>query len=251
MQIAIQENLPNPKNKVIPRAALNDIWLVESGASLKPFTRFGEPRIFRIQPMYKKKHKNIILASTSPRRRELLRQIGIRFTSGPADVDERVRPGEPPETYAVRVAVDKARVAAGRAGTGIVIAADTIVVSGSEILGKPVNAQDAERMLMMLSGNAHRVITGLAVMDASAGKLLTGTSVTDVWFRDLSAEEIASYISSGEPLDKAGAYGIQEKGALFVKRIEGCYFNIVGLPLSLLGELLKEVGIDVFLSTSQ
>ncbi len=192
----------------------------------------------------------IILASTSPRRRELLRQIGLRFTTDPAEVDERVLPGESPETYAVRVAVEKARVAAGRTKTGIVIAADTIVVSDKEILGKPVDVKDAERMLTILSGRAHRVITGLAVMDASTVKLLTGTSVTEVWFRDLSIGEILSYIASGEPLDKAGAYGIQEKGALFVRRIEGCYFNVVGLPLSLLGELLREFGIDMSSSSS-
>ncbi len=203
-----------------------------------------------MQSIDTKMKKNIILASTSPRRRELLRRIGLRFTIDPADVDERARPGESPETYAVRVATDKASVAANRAGAGIVIAADTIVVFDNEILGKPVDARDAEHMLTMLSGKIHRVITGLAVMDAATGKLLTGTSVTKVWFRDLSADEMASYVASGEPLDKAGAYGIQEKGALFISRIEGCYFNVVGLPLSLLGEMLREFGIDMFTSPS-
>ncbi len=197
-----------------------------------------------------KTDKNIILASASPRRRDLLRQIGINFTTISADVDERIQPGEPPEAYAVRVALDKARVAARRAGAGIVIAADTIVVFDDEILGKPADVQDAERMLTTLSGRIHRVITGLAITDAATGKSLTGTSVTKVWFRELSADEIAAYIASGEPLDKAGAYGIQEKGALFVSRIDGCYFNVVGLPLSLLGELLREFGIDMSSSSS-
>ncbi len=188
----------------------------------------------------------LILASNSPRRRDLLRQIGVDFSIDPADVDERVLPHELPEGYAVRVAFDKARLAALRAGAGIVIAADTIVVVDDEILGKPADASDAERMLKMLSGKVHRVITGLAVMDAATGKALTRTSITRVWFRSLAQHEIVSYVASGEPLDKAGAYGIQERGALLVDKIEGCYFNVVGLPLSLVGELLLTFGVDVF-----
>jgi len=188
----------------------------------------------------------IILASNSPRRKELLRQIGLDFRVDPADVDESVLPGESPEGYAVRVALDKARVAAARAGKGIVIAADTIVVLDDEILGKPADPGDAERMLKLLSGNVHRVITGLAVMDAATGKAVTRASITDVWFRSLALHEIISYIATGEPLDKAGAYGIQERGALLVDKIDGCYFNVVGLPLSLLGELLLSFGVDVF-----
>jgi len=187
--------------------------------------------------------KNIILASNSPRRRELLTQIGLAFTVDPADVDESVLPDESPEAYAVRVALDKARIAAERAGEGIVIAADTIVVIGNSILGKPADARDAEGMLALLSGKEHRVITALAVMDSATGKSLTRTSVTKVWFRDLTGREIAAYVATGEPLDKAGAYGIQERGALLVERIEGCYSNVVGLPLSLLGEMLREFGV--------
>jgi len=187
----------------------------------------------------------IILASASPRRRELLRQIGIDFTVDPADVDERVLPGESPEAYAVRVALDKARIAAQRAGTGVVIAADTIVVLDNAILGKPSDDEDAERMLTMLSGRTHQVITGMAIMDPAAGKTLTRSSTTNVLFRDLSPDEIRWYVRTGEPLDKAGAYGIQEKGSLFISRIEGCYFNVVGLPLSLLGEMLLEFGINL------
>ena len=189
--------------------------------------------------------KTVILASNSPRRKDLLCQIGIAFRIDPADVDERVLPNELPEAYAVRVALEKARVAAARAGTGIVIAADTIVVIDDEILGKPADARDAERMLNMLSGKMHRVITGIAVMDAATGKTLNRTSITRVWFRRLSPQEIASYIATGEPLDKAGAYGIQERGALLVEKIEGCYFNVVGLPLSLLSEMLCSFGFEV------
>ena len=190
-------------------------------------------------------NRSIILASNSPRRRELLRQIGVVFTSDPADVDERILPGEGAEAYAVRVALDKARVAAGRAGSGIVIAADTIVVLGDTILGKPADTLDAERMLTMLSGKRHRVISGLAVVDAKTGRARTGTASTTVWFRNLIADEIRSYVSTGEPLDKAGAYGIQGKGALLIEKIEGCYFNVVGLPLSLLGKMLREYGVNL------
>lgn len=190
--------------------------------------------------------KSIILASNSPRRKELLRQIGMSFKSDPADVDERILPGEGAEEYAVRVALDKACAAAERAGTGIIIAADTIVVLGTTVLGKPADARDAERMLGMLSGKMHTVITGLVVMDAETGGTQTRVAVTKVWFRNLTREEIVSYVATGEPLDKAGAYGIQERGALLVQKIEGCYFNVVGLPLSLLGEMLVDFGINLF-----
>ena len=186
----------------------------------------------------------IILASNSPRRRELLTQIGVSFRSDPAHVDECVLPGELPEAYVLRVALDKARVVATRTGSGIVIAADTIVVLDDAILGKPENDRDAERMLTLLSGRMHRVITGIAIIDAATGKSLTSTSITRVWFRELARDEIQSYVKTGEPLDKAGAYGIQEKGALLVDKIEGCYFNVVGLPLSLLGKMLRPFGMD-------
>ena len=185
----------------------------------------------------------IVLASSSPRRKELLLQIGLSFTVAPEDIDENVLPGEQPEAYAARVALDKARIASQRAGEGVIIAADTIVVIGDSILGKPADAHDAKRMLAMLSGKEHRVVTALAVMDATTAKSVTRTSVTKVWFRDLSDREITDYVATGEPLDKAGAYGIQERGALLVERIEGCYSNVVGLPLSLLGELLREFGV--------
>ncbi len=205
----------------------------------------NDRRVFHPRTILPTMKSPIILASNSPRRKDLLRQVGVAFTSDPADVDERVVPEETPEGYAVRVALEKARVAARKAGSGIVIAADTIVVLDDTILGKPVDAQDAERMLTMLSGRAHHVITGLVIMAAATGRTLTRTADTRVWFRDLSPEEIRSYVASGEPLDKAGAYGIQEKGSLFVRKIEGCYFNVVGLPLSLLSEMLSEFGIHI------
>ncbi|HWR73692.1 MAG TPA: nucleoside triphosphate pyrophosphatase [Nitrospirota bacterium] len=185
--------------------------------------------------------KSIILASNSPRRRDLLRQVGIEFTTAPEDVDESRIPGESPEEYAVRVAADKAKAAAERTGEGVIIAADTIVVLEDRVLGKPSDIQEAERMLEMLSGRMHHVITGLVVLDAGSKRMLSRAADTKVWFRKLAADEIRSYVASGEPLDKAGAYGIQGSGALLVERIEGCYFNVVGLPLSILSEMLKDI----------
>jgi septum formation protein len=189
---------------------------------------------------------DIILASSSPRRRDLLTQVGYAFSVMHADIDESVLPGELPEAHTERLAREKARAVAARTGKGIVVAADTVVVAGDAILGKPVDEKDALRMLSLLSGREHRVVTGLAVMDAATGRMEVRTSVTKVWFRRLSTEEIAAYIAAGEPLDKAGAYGIQERGALLVERIEGCYYNVVGLPLSLLGEMLETFGIALW-----
>lgn len=188
------------------------------------------------------KKNAIILASNSPRRKDLLRQVGIEFIVAPADVDERQLPGEPPEEYAVRVATDKAKAAAERAGDGLIIAADTIVVLEDRVLGKPSDAKEAESMLGMLSGRIHHVITGLVVLDAGSKRMTAKAADTKVWFRKLSTGEIRSYVASGEPFDKAGAYGIQGLGALLVERIEGCYFNVVGLPLSLLSEMLADNG---------
>ncbi len=189
---------------------------------------------------------SLILASNSPRRRELLRQIGVPFSVAPADVDEKIMPGEAAVTYATRVAHDKARIAAARIRNGIVIAADTIVVLDKEILGKPADSEDATHMLEKLSGRVHSVITAIVVRDAGTGRELVKSAETRGWFRKLSPVEIVSYVKSGEPLDKAGAYGIQERGALLVDRIEGCYFNVVGLPLSILGELLQEMGLNIW-----
>jgi septum formation protein len=188
------------------------------------------------------KKNTIILASNSPRRKDLLHQVGIEFITAPADVDERQLPGEPPEEYALRVAADKAKTAAKRAGDGLIIAADTIVVLDDRVLGKPSDAQEAESMLGTLSGRMHHVITGLVVLDAVSNRMTAKAVDTKVWFRKLTASEIRSYVASGEPLDKAGAYGIQGLGALLVERIEGCYFNVVGLPLSILSELLTNIG---------
>jgi septum formation protein len=189
----------------------------------------------------------LILASRSPRRKELLIQFGADLVVVPSDVDERVLPGEFPATYAERIAGEKAVVVAEGRQNGIVVAADTIVVINAEILGKPADNRDAARMLRLLSGNVHEVITGIAVRDAVSGRSDVRISRTSVWFRRLTEQEIEAYVLTGEPLDKAGAYGIQGRGALLIERIEGCYFNVVGLPLSLLGVMLKSFGIDLLM----
>ena len=188
----------------------------------------------------------IILASNSPRRKELLRQIGVAFTTQVADVDERILAGEMPETYTMRVAANKAKAVKHLATAGTIIAADTVVVLDDMILGKPADGHDAERMLTLLSGRMHRVITGLAVIDVGTENIKTDNAVTCVWFRTLTQNQIRSYVNTKEPLDKAGAYGIQGKGALLVERIDGCYFNVVGLPLSLLGKMLMNFGIKLY-----
>ncbi len=181
-----------------------------------------------------------ILASNSPRRKELLSNLGVSFTVCASDVDETLEKAVAPHEEAKRLALRKAQdIAAGINEAAIVIAADTIVVS-DEILGKPTDEIEAYQMLRALSGKAHQVITGIAVIDAATGKEAVDYSETKVFFKALSDQEINSYIASGEPMDKAGAYGIQGKAALFVERIEGDYYNVVGMPLYRLEELLNK-----------
>ena len=182
----------------------------------------------------------LILASASPRRKELLELIGTEFVTDPADVDESRLPGESPENYALRIAVDKARTAATRYSTGVVIGADTIVVLDDLIMGKPASAEDAGGMLRHLSGRTHRVLTAVALVDAATGTESSFIETTYVRFRRLTADEITDYVATGEPMDKAGAYGIQGRASVFVEGIDGCFFNVVGLPLSRLDKALKE-----------
>lgn len=180
----------------------------------------------------------IILASASPRRADLLRQAGIDFIAMPADVDERCLPNEEPDNHVIRLATEKARVVADKFEHGLVIGADTVVVVDGRILGKPVDRAEAVSMLRLLSGRGHRVMTGLALANAGSREVLCHVEITDVFFRELGDREIDAYVNSGEPMDKAGAYGIQEKGVFFVRRVEGCYNNVVGLPLFALGQML-------------
>jgi septum formation protein len=175
----------------------------------------------------------LILASQSPRRRLLLKQIGLRFRVVPSHVPERIRRGESPRANARRIAIAKAREVASRVNAGIVIGADTIVVLDGHILGKPSSPARARQMLRRLSGRQHIVYTGFALVDAQTGRVRAGVEATRVWFRDLSRREIDSYVRAGSPMDKAGAYGIQDDfGAVFVKRVVGCYYTVVGFPLS-------------------
>ncbi|MBF8293817.1 MAG: Septum formation protein Maf [Bacteroidetes bacterium] len=183
----------------------------------------------------------LILASRSPRRKRLLRQIGLKFTVRPSDVREDVLDHEPPERNAKRIALTKARQIAKGRKSGIVIGADTIVVLGKRILGKPRTQADARRMLRSLSGRTHTVYTAFALIDAATQKKTVRIEKTKVWFRTLSRREIAEYVASGSPMDKAGAYGIQDDyGAVFVERVEGCFYNVVGFPLTKFYKTLQE-----------
>ena len=182
----------------------------------------------------------IILASQSPRRRELLALVGIQHEVRPADIDESYRPHETPPPHAERLAREKAQRLTVLYPDAVVIGADTIVVIDGEVLGKPVDASDACRMLARLSGRTHTEHTAVAV--ARGDVMASGVESVEVTFRALSVEQIASYVATGEPMDKAGAYGIQGYGATIVERIHGDYFAVMGLALGRLVDLLLQVG---------
>jgi septum formation protein len=183
----------------------------------------------------------IILASASPRRAELLRAAGILFDVLPADVDETPREGEPPGAYVRRLAEDKARAVAANTRNYPVLAADTTVVAEGQILGKPVDDDDARRMLRMLSGATHEVVTGVALVHG--GHLDVHVETTAVEFAEMTTDEIDWYIATGEPRGKAGAYAIQGCASRFITRIDGSYSNVVGLPMALVYEMLVSAGI--------
>lgn len=184
----------------------------------------------------------VVLASSSPRRHDLLNLIGIEHEVMPANIDESVRGREQPRKHAERLAREKASAGAGRDDKVVVIAADTIVLVDKKILGKPANSVDAGSMLSLLSGREHTVVTAVAV--ARGKKLVSAVEEVSVTFRELSDDEIDAYIATGEPMDKAGAYGIQGYGATIVERIEGDYFAVMGLPLVKLVSLLAELGVE-------
>jgi len=182
----------------------------------------------------------LILGSSSPRRQEILRQAGYEFDIRPSSVPEDVLPRETPEHFVRRLAKEKAlEVAAGSPAGSLVLGADTAVVTRGHILGKPLGSADASRMLRMLSGRSHQVLTGICLAQAPRQCLAVRHATTQVWFRRLTEAEIRDYVASGEPLDKAGAYAIQGRASRFVRRIAGCYFNVVGLPISLVDVLLR------------
>jgi len=196
----------------------------------------------------------LILASGSPRRAQILRDAGFSFALHPTFVNEAIRRGESPVQHVQRLASEKALAAAQKIhGSALVIGADTVVVVGGKILGKPRSPADARRMLRLLTGRKHRVLTGLAVLrlDSAPARgrpsqrslLRSAVEVTQVWFARLTPREIADYVASGEPMDKAGAYAVQGRAGRFITRIEGCYFNVVGLPLARLYRMLNKMGI--------
>ena len=187
---------------------------------------------------------DIILASGSPRRKQLLAQMGVKdFKIVASDADETVAPGLPPAQIVETLSARKAEAVAGEAGPGaLVIAADTIVTLEGAVLGKPADELEAFRMLSALSGQRHQVYTGVTLLLDGARR--TEHEVTTVTFRELTEADITRYIATGEPMDKAGAYGIQGFGALLVERIEGDYFNVMGLPVCRLGGMLAGLGID-------
>lgn len=189
----------------------------------------------------------LILASASPRRAEILRNAGFDFEILPTRVDESVRQGESAKDYVCRLAEEKARAAMREIpansdrDSAVIVAADTTVVLGSEILGKPTPAEDAGAMLRRLSGRTHEVLTGLAVLPLAGSEIQIAVETTRVTFAPMSGREIEDYVASGEAFDKAGAYAIQGRGGKFITRIEGCYFNVMGLPLARLYSMLREI----------
>jgi MAF protein len=187
----------------------------------------------------------IVLASNSPRRKQLIKLAGWPFRVLPADVDESVLPGEPADQYVLRLAEVKARAVSSQAGLGeIIVAADTTVADDDEILGKPLNAEDARVVLTNLRGRVHQVYTALAVFDPAADLMVTELAATDVPMRDYSAEEIEAYIATGDPFDKAGSYAIQHPEFRPVIHLTGCYANVVGLPLCHLARAVAHLGIS-------
>ena len=184
----------------------------------------------------------IILASASPRRVELLASAGVDFEVHPGDVPEDILPGETPEDHVVRLAREKALSVAGKTAGRYFVGADTVVVCDGEIMGKPKDSADAERMLWKLSGVPHEVITGFAVYDRERSDAVSAAVTTRVFFKQLRDEEIHAYIATGCPFDKAGAYAIQGGAAHMVQRIDGSYTNVVGLPLCEVVEALRTIG---------
>ncbi len=187
---------------------------------------------------------NFVLASRSPRRYDILKQMGLQFETRPSKVDEDEFDNSiAPMDFVMNLAFRKALKVSQAITEGIVIGADTVVVIDGEILGKPQSEKEAIEMLTRLSGKEHSVFTGLALLEVPSGRKSISFAETKVQFRSLERTEIEKYAATGEPLDKAGAYGIQGKGAILVEKIDGCYYNVVGLPVAKLINMLKEFGV--------
>ena len=189
--------------------------------------------------------RTIILASASPRRKELLARIGLRFEVEPSNYEEDMPSGLEPHELAQKISLEKAEIVASKHKDAVVIAADTFIFFGGQILGKPHTENEARKMLKTINGKPHSVITGFSIIDTGKNKTLSKSVETKIYIRKLTLSEIDAYVKSREPLDKAGAYAIQGLGAVIVERIEGDYFNVMGLPLSALTEALKDFGINI------
>ena len=189
--------------------------------------------------------KSLVLASASPRRKEILERTGLLFTIDAGDLEETIVAGMSPHVLAKGLSRRKAEAVAARRRNALIIAADTLVVFRGKIFGKPHTASEAKRMLGILSGKRHSVITGFTIFDTDTGKSLTRSVETTVYFRRMSRQEIEGYVATGEPLDKAGGYAIQGMGGVFIRMIEGDYYNVMGLPLGEVVAGLKKFGIAV------
>ncbi len=192
--------------------------------------------------------RTIILASGSPRRKELLSLIGLKFRVDVSDYEEDLGLKLKPHELAKFLSYEKARAVAHKYKDAIVIAADTFIVFRNHLLGKPHTDSEALRMLILLNGRVHSVVTGYTVLDTRSGKKISRSVETKVWFRKITIDELRAYVKTGEPLDKAGAYAIQGIGSLLIKKIEGDYFNVIGLPVASLAVTLKKFGISVLKS---
>lgn len=191
--------------------------------------------------------KRLVLASGSPRRQEILRQLGLEFDVMISRTDETLTGDCPPEKAAMALALQKTRDVMMRIGyPAVIIGADTIVVMEGRIMGKPLDAQQAFEMISALSGKQHAVITGVAVADSTTGEERTGCQLTLVRMKEIPPDRIKKYIATGEPFDKAGAYAVQGKASVFIDSIDGCYFNVVGLPVGKLDDMLRSMDVDLF-----
>ncbi|MCL5289651.1 MAG: Maf family protein [Bacillota bacterium] len=187
----------------------------------------------------------IILASASPRRQELLKNLGLEFKIEASEVDETLDETMSAAQQVEELAERKASVVAAQNTRGLVIGADTLVVLGGKPLGKPADREEAIQMLGSLQGRSHEVFTGLAVIDAATGRSIVTHQATAVRFKPLSLEQIQRYVATGEPYDKAGAYAVQGKASVFIDSIRGCYFNVVGLPVAKLADALRTFGVEI------
>lgn len=189
--------------------------------------------------------RKIILASKSPRRKALLNNIGLKFTVEVSNIEEKININIKPQKTAEKLSLEKARQIAKKHKDAIIIAADTFVVYKNKILGKPETEKNAEKMLKLLSGKQHLVITGFTIIDTKSGKTVTKSDETKVYMKKMTSGEIDAYIKTKEPLDKAGAYAVQEKGGIFVEKIEGDFLNVVGLPVFKLTSELKKFNVRI------